>query len=249
MEQIAFWRELEARFRALPDPRGRLRAMLGDNDPGPVIAGMNERLRVALQTETCPIESVYELAKQLCHVGRWVVDGEYISRWTITDGAVSRSEANANLEARFRTEAFVAAKAAGVVRGGATADEAVDTWLDLLKDRKSPHYGGDHHTVIKNLTVASAEMCAVLAAESYVALPTSTGTSAPTGDPTNKLERLAVWLQTELDRRKWDVHDLERQRGPSWKAARKILQRRAVRDIVIERAARALGVSLSQVPR
>src|SRR5207247_4950956 len=66
----------------------------------------------------------------------------------------------------FRLTARLAAKAAGLVAGDATENEAVDRWLNLLKCPGSPYYF-DGLTLIENLVDASVAMCTQLAAEGY----------------------------------------------------------------------------------
>src|ERR1017187_7350165 len=88
----AFWRDLEAEFRALPDPAGRLIAMLSDG------------------------------------------------QWHVYDGPNDERERE-RLQELFRSMARRAAIAAGVP----TRANALDGWLNLLRE-ESPHFRVRHGT-------------------------------------------------------------------------------------------------------
>ena len=57
----------------------------------------------------------------------------------------------------------------------------------------------------------------------------------------------AAWLEAELGRREWNVHDLHAQGGPDWKTSRKILDGLQVSRGVLEKTAAALSKKKKQV--
>jgi hypothetical protein len=57
----------------------------------------------------------------------------------------------------------------------------------------------------------------------------------------------AAWLQRELKARRWNIHTLEKNHGPSWKTARKVLDGQPVKRIVLEKIAAALSTKHAQV--
>jgi hypothetical protein len=138
-----FWRNLEARFetrfRVLPAPKkiNDLHANHSEVAPADHIAALGDVLILRIHNADCPLDAVYSDARYLAHVGAWVVDGQYISRWII-GGGLPDALARQALEDRFRADAALAAKACGLVRAHASEDEAVDAWLDLLARAGSP---------------------------------------------------------------------------------------------------------------
>jgi hypothetical protein len=99
-------------------------------------------------------------------VGAWLVDGEYVSQWMVSGGP-GDERARGALQARFASEAALAAVAADLVAAGASPDAAVDEWLNLLKNTPSPYYGGESFRMIQHLVAASAVMCDELATRAY----------------------------------------------------------------------------------
>lgn len=58
----------------------------------------------------------------------------------------------------------------------------------------------------------------------------------------------AEWLRSKLKERGWTRHDLERNNGPHWKTTNRILDGKRVRQTVLHKIARALGIDHSDIP-
>ena len=175
METWVFWRDIEARFRAIPDSRQELDASRG-GDYQEFFDDQCAGLAAAVRNPLYPLDAIASLAQQTAHIGTWFVDGVYVVEWIVSGGWNEGRH-------RFCSEAVLGAKAAGLCPdAGLTADAAIDRWLSLLARRRSPYYRGDEFPFIRNLTIASADLCAQLASEAYQGA-TPTVVQPPASDP------------------------------------------------------------------
>lgn len=220
MDLFAFWRDMENRFRTLPGPVRHLHAIGSDEKPEEYVAEQGQMLRdLALGTPTTrpinpdyPIDAIVSWTRRVAHVGRMLVDGEYIRRWVITGSGNDDYQLLDVLKSRFRTEAALAARAAVAVQSSASVDEAVDRWLDFLEQGSNPYVRGDNSAWIEALPEASAVMCAELAARAYAQQSAAVLTPAAdsprlSGDvqsdalASQSQTRRAAWLTAQLKAR------------------------------------------------
>lgn len=242
METLHFWRDAEARFRGMRDldPRHDLHGGHSDADPVEFCAECGEHVQRALQTPGCPLDDIYWLARRHLRVAVWLVDGEYISQWSVSGGPSDRMKLD-TLHSRFRADAALAARAAGVVRQEATDDEAVDNWLDLLRDSDSPFYRGDEFPIIEDLLEASSVQCATLAAAAYRPQSVTVhGALKPT-----RVE----FVETRLRDKGWSTLDWAGEAKVDFNTANNYL--RSVtkpRSHTLKKLAEALGVPVDEMP-
>ncbi len=104
--------------------------------------------------------------------------------------------------------------------------------------------------MLSELQAVAEQIQREIAVESSSSAPGGEAPAAHIETPDNKLlfPNRAIWLQGQLDARKWDVNDLERQKGPSHHSGRKILKSEPVLPVVLERLARVLKVPISDIP-
>jgi hypothetical protein len=162
METAAFWREREARFLAVAEPR--LHAILSDADIDDLLSQANERLQDALRAADHPIDDLQTRASAAGHFAGLKLRQAYICRWNIS-GAFDDRDASRVVLYRFRYEAAWSARGANLVAIGRSDDEAVDLWLDALVAHESPYCRDE--CWIEHLAAASAALCAKLAARAY----------------------------------------------------------------------------------
>ena len=231
METLQFWREAEARFRSIRDLdlRRDLHAGRTDTDPAAFVAECGERVRSALETDGYPLDFIFSLERRALSVAARLVDGDYISLWDVSGGPNDRMSRE-TLQSRFRTEAALAARAADVVRAGATDDEAVDEWLNLLRKNKSPFFRDDELPIIEDLLEASAVQCAALATRAYGAhrVPASAPSASKASAsldvaPSEESGKMAAWLRAELDGRLLTERRLYELGGPEPRTTQRIL--------------------------
>src|SRR5262249_44520736 len=103
--------------------------------------------------------------------------------WTLVGPSGIDEQQRAILRGRFESLAAAAARLAGLVGADATQEQAVQAWLHLLKDRKSPYFEMGHK--LSRLFEASADLVLQLEARPVLtraATPTHSGAeSEPRG--------------------------------------------------------------------
>ena len=88
METVAFWRERETRFLALPGPTREMHALHvgGINAARAHLDHVGLILVGAMQTPDYPVDERYALARRTITIAARVVDGTYLREWIVSGG-------------------------------------------------------------------------------------------------------------------------------------------------------------------
>ena len=170
MEDLPFWRDMEAQFSEPADRAFDLHAMLVAPDLPTEAAEAGGDTIALMRDPSSSLDAVYLMGRKVMRVAVAHENWNPAGAWVITGGPKDFEERGA-LQARFESLAARAAVAAGVVAPDATLEEAVQAWLHLLKCRPSPHlvpdFGQKDWGMLNQLYRASALMCHELGTTAY----------------------------------------------------------------------------------
>jgi hypothetical protein len=191
METLEFWQELEREFAKPGDRAIDLHATHDSSDMHAVAGQMGAFVAFAIADSATASDEIKALAVNAFSAARMAVDGTR-SRgfWVISGGPHDDHERDV-LQSRFMSMAARAAAAAGAAAPTASLEEAVQSWLHLLRDRLTAHLRASWW--IEDLYGASALVCHHLGTDAYRAQQ----------QPVGKSGRLDKWIRArELDARR-----------------------------------------------
>ena len=163
METLEFWRDLEQEF-AQPGVRAiALHATHDSRDLHAVAGQLGDFVAFAIADPAKGSDEVTALAVNAFSAARMALDGTGPRGFWVISGGPHDDQERDLLQSRFMSLAARAAAAAGAAAPTASLEEAVQSWLHLLRDRLTAHLRAPWW--IEDLYGASALVCHHLATD------------------------------------------------------------------------------------
>ena len=157
METREFWRDLEQEF-AKPGVRAiELHATHDLRDMHAVAGQLGDVVAFAITDTARASDEVKALALNAFSAARMALDGSVPQGFWVISGGPHDDQERAVLQSRFMSLAARAAAAAGAAAPTASLEEAVQSWLHLVRDRLTAHLRAPWW--IEDLYGASALVC------------------------------------------------------------------------------------------